>query len=801
MITTIAIFAATTTGLLCKPNVMPVYTFPSWTDKITAQESISPAAVPGSVALRNSKARLDAEVGTAMYGLREAVVQRWLWPLINGKYGGAAKCTDWSNLRNDDLAPVSGTAAKADSGYWVPAALSLLGGETTWSTNRIFTGTRITKKVVDPANKITKALVENGDLDFTTFYSHGRRYWLDPTANFLGCIGSSDWQKDGDKQSADCNGGFYRTFYHVKNDIAGQPRTNLFGTYPYFDDLRGSSVQSIIDSKYNSMDSWMEGDNYGFDRVSPKTLSEQLKSQAPGLDGLSAANMAKIAANESDSTRINWNRLALANATVALCTDFLQMDITDGDNYSRDLAEAIDSPGGDQDLVYEDKIDGQLGSSITLALEEEEKTGEDAKIYFVKAKSDNGYEYYTANVDATNGFKTVAESHTNAVQIVESDFTYAAFGSLFYWVAGKDGGSMSYLQSVTEMEFNGNALKIANENDGIGGSWTENAMALSPGYYTSDCLCLYAYNDVTPIGGEDIPANHLVIASSYNMDNPKFSQADDLKPLFELDPNVSKRKISLILRCTAPLEGVVPSRKETEITDDFFASWQENKRRKATGLYPNGCPVPQYVSKAAILNYSAVAVSSARPEDVKADEDHAMKFDGEGKNSWLFTRLVSNPISTFGADTFQDKCEAPYKTWIDDMEEQEQKVYDEVGASDAEVHKLFDYSDVRLVPPETAIDVITQLTETVSRDLSGFRLNVTNLVLHVTDDGKAEWVSSEPDADGNCEPATNVWCKLALVGGSQSKTNTCYRRSLILEYNNTSSLYMKFNFPMMSATE
>ena len=789
----IALIAALATRL----DVAPAYALPRGA---VTNAALSAAAVPGALPYAQSRRRFDAEVCSAMYGLREAFVQRWLWPKSNATYGAPANFTGKS-LADVDLLSKDG-GADVSSACWVSlnAAPEILADELKDHSKRVFSSPRLSAKIATPVDSICEAVAKNKSLCLAYRadeggYNGAVTTWLDPSVDHLALVGSKeDWMTDGDAGAADYAAGFLRPLANCQNDVAPSEGQNLlYGNRIGAASLRGGYAAGVMLYKIgaNRMDSSAFSGNAGYtasevDARSGTPLSQLLSTAAPGLPQ-SAEKLHTIATNVS--RRIDWNRFALANAAISVPSWLFMSDIARGEYLADDVSSIL--PGGCQNVAKTDYLEVQSKATVAFELEDETPASGDFKIFIGGMADTNGNEQAVFYVATTNAHKQVEKESTNAVE-KSTSCAYVNNYEYFYLRPQSEQQEIP-LRALLTADYYANALSTDN-----GGEFSAHALTFDAGRY--DGTNFYVSAQTVRVG-EQLKAIFAICASydfAQTLGRPELADA----AIFTFDPMVSKRKSRIEISPTFSFVANIPSEEETPVVD--LSAFDGNSNRgRAPGLFSAQSPLASAVDSAAVLNYTSIFATTQTVEEVIAGKTRHYADADESKDSCIFSRLVKRDLSAYGAAEFQEACEAPFKTLRDDVKEQEAAFFSKLKLGTPSFVSMFEAETLDLSDRVDNYCIVTSTVESVTCPLEsssqGYsaRIGIPSgiaLLVQGDDEKSLSWVAADADT-----PTTNMWLRIQGVQDLGSATNSISLRSPVMSLENFSSLLMRFNFPAMQS--
>ena len=304
----------------CNPTVHPLYRKPAGT---ATTRVLKPREVPGATSPADDCKRIGAGSAAAMLGIREAYLQRVLWPRLNGNGGGGKSFT--GDPIDADFAPASATVAAYDGAPerkgMTPVNSAWIGGydglpfadDLNYATNRIYTSPRISKSVRDAAAEIITRFASCEQVDSMT--------WLVPNVDHLGLVNDC-WQTNSDVNVADFSKGAFLALARADNDLStnGTPKCAFYGPAIVPADLHGGASFAYISDQI--ADDWCEKYSpNGSDTRDAGDISAYLKAAAPGLPD-TVEEMRRVV-EISESPRLLWQPLMLANGILALESDLL----------------------------------------------------------------------------------------------------------------------------------------------------------------------------------------------------------------------------------------------------------------------------------------------------------------------------------------------------------------------------------------------------------------------------------------------------------------------------------------------
>lgn len=335
-----SIFAAALAALNCDLDRFRLFTTPQGAQ---TNGTIAAKDVPGALPYTNSSHRLNAGVCAASYGLREAQVMRKIFPLACGTI---AKWGDLQDAMPDltafDLCP---TNVPSDTGNFDPDYRYMVtaGGEraisrmeagrgsvlnengapdlsTPPASNRVFRTPRITsylKAVIDmPINAL---LESNWRKMWNCSPAGSYGCWLDPTVDHAS-LATETWCVDSDVGLVSDYATFLRSLSEYRNDANATNMTAGCGMFG------GNKAWKWVLPWYES--SFPE---YGFPCASNEfanakskresgKITDMIAKAAPGLRASVTGDWQKAVQKmaQSETTRLWWERQALANGIVAL---------------------------------------------------------------------------------------------------------------------------------------------------------------------------------------------------------------------------------------------------------------------------------------------------------------------------------------------------------------------------------------------------------------------------------------------------------------------------------------------------
>lgn len=817
ILSSLILFAA----LRCDPSVMSVYSLPAG----AVHSEIAPSSVPGAVPAADASKRLTGATFSAMYGLREALFQRWLVTRLNATYGGAATA-DWSNLPAVDFMSTN-TAATTTNGYWFDPQTFILDDEAEDHAKRNISSPRISVKIVEPVDAICDALKQNSPISGLVPQTESSyesslnkvRTWLDPSVDHISLV-HGQWQRNGDDSLADVDAGFLRSLHESPNDLAAADSCGLFGDSVQPASLRGKYVTGKMEQgglKDSMLEKFYTDD--GLHRAAATNLSAFLSALAPGLPS-NAVSQAAIA--NAKSRRIDWSRFALANAVTSLASTYFASDIAA--SYGMADEDAVGnlwrSPGGCQCVAVAENIYVDAVSETSYECAETTDEDDDSKILIAAVESPTTGARALAYLFDTSNLVDCVKSHVvtndgSQISVYTNDINQAYD---FYYEDFDDGSTIVVVSAGLLIDFYPNALVESTADDGYFKFVKTTLEKIPPGVYPADNFRVKVSQETV---GDAVNRDRLFIYTfpPEGETTPTIPEYAQNLPLFELNPMRSSRKIRVHVLRHAGGSGVRPAAEQPAVvTADKWDTYaiDDMTRMRAPGVLPKGCPLVSCLDRAAVFNYSTIFVSFLPKADVRRGE---MTFVDPSNPSFAYSRLTAENAAPCDDDALQTACEKPWLSMRDDLATKEADalervdytiIRDGVKVNLAETTpSLFDDDRLNLGRASDRTTEMTNLTPSVSKSLPTDAFPMAGLALLVEDkqteddDGNvsttrtASWISDQLDSHDAYQPCTQMWCRVSLADYVVASTNLPPRRTAVLEYDNVSSLYMKFKFPMM----
>ena len=317
--------------------------------------TIAAKDVPGALPYTNSTKRFNSGVCAAAYGLREAQVQRKIFPLACGTLAKWGDLQDaMPDLTEFDLCPTNtpseeeikdpdyryrvtaggeraisfkvageGSVWNGNGGTWTDTNHVAKTGAPDLSTppasNRVFRTPRITnylKAVIDmPIN----ALMDSEWWKMGNYATDNYGCWLDPTVDHAS-LATGTWCTDSTVGIVSDYEAFLRSLSEYRNDANATNMTAGCGMFGGNEAWRWSIPWIEMDFK-----------TYGFPRATDKfegakaareggKITDMIAKAAPGLRESVTGDWQKAVQKmaQSETTRLWWQRQALANGIVAL---------------------------------------------------------------------------------------------------------------------------------------------------------------------------------------------------------------------------------------------------------------------------------------------------------------------------------------------------------------------------------------------------------------------------------------------------------------------------------------------------
>lgn len=344
----ILVFAA----LSCDVDKFRLFTIPAGAQ---TNGTIAAKDVPGALPYRNSTKRFTGGVCAATYGLREAQVMRKVFPLACGSLAQWDRLQDsMPDLTAFDLCPTNvpseaeyedpeyryrvtaggeraishrrageGSVWNGNGGIWTDTNHVAKTGEldlmTPPASNRVFRTPRITNYLKAVIDMPIDALMES-NWQKTGIYSTDRYgCWLDPTIDHAS-LATGEWCVDSTVGLVSDYATFLRSLSEYRNDANATNMTAGCGMFG------GNETWKWVIPSYEP-----SFPRYGFPTASNEfakaksrreggKITDMVAKAAPGLRASVTGDWQKAVQKmaQSDTTRLWWERQALANGIVAL---------------------------------------------------------------------------------------------------------------------------------------------------------------------------------------------------------------------------------------------------------------------------------------------------------------------------------------------------------------------------------------------------------------------------------------------------------------------------------------------------
>lgn len=621
--------------LYCDPGRFNLIREP---DGSTTNGTLQARDVPGALDYTNSTKRFTSGVCAAMYGLREATLQRRLFPIALGEYGGWAALQDaLPDLTSFELYPTN----YVDNEYGPPYCYRVTPKGTRcidyWTaevasidndlyppveSNRCFRTPRITKYLYDVCSRVLTDFM-NGR---SRLMSSADPYdnwgtWLDPTEPSL-CEVTGTWSVDGSANTIMDPAGFLRSLTELRNDVSGSDTCGMFGGtdvwktfFPSYDQdysLKYCGFPTATEF-IESVKSMRSGD-----------VSEYILKAAPGLKASFTNDYAKALKKvaESESTRIWLERFAMANGIVSLHSKWFTELETSGmrasptaeiDTRTQTRLNAIHGKkrvlGGNEGKAEYYKIDGGVTVGTSWV-----QHGTISNLEYVALLDPKG-------LVVTN---TVNMAYTSTLE----DTSFDGSEVYAYWEMGKD----------VEMS-------ISIKRDVVGTADQEECLPNYDAETGENGPEVIRFDDLD-YGAEkeyDLGRFRLVVVDLPYPDGARYyeyrvERIDDASYALVQKVNVPKEGWGGdgMCRLTGAVSGEMPvsSDPPSSWLDFFQTQTSENQTAKPIGLVTTSSPMASMVSANLIVGEYASAGTNAW-----SAARHYVDEDDHIKDAWYFTRL------------------------------------------------------------------------------------------------------------------------------------------------------------------
>ncbi len=442
--------------------------------------TIAAKDVPGALPYANSTKRLNAGVCAATYGLREAQVMRKIFPLAAGSLAQWDKLQDaMPDLTAFDLCPtnvpsdkeyedpiyrymvtakgeraisyenaVLGSVWNGNGGTWTGSnhvaktgAYDLM---TPPASNRVFRTPRITSYLKAVIDMPIEALKSGTWQRIGIYDSDAGGCWLDPTIDHASLV-TGEWCEDDSTGMVADYPHFLKSLAEYRNDVdATQDVTRASAAFG------GDRVWESFCTG-TSADSTME--SCGFPRAHDKfesakgrresgKISDMIAKAAPGLKESITGDWQKAVQKmtASETTRLWWERQALANGIVALQTQmFMPLGCYTYFNPTEDLSGALPESRLNEIQGKELVISGDMGKkeyyeiptdAINISYRKED--GNPYKMHY--AFVDTSMLAVTNMVATNNWHEEEADFRGSETHVAYWEHTGNAFGAGLYVV-------------------------------------------------------------------------------------------------------------------------------------------------------------------------------------------------------------------------------------------------------------------------------------------------------------------------------------------------------------------------------
>lgn len=604
----------------------------------TTNGTLQARDVPGALDYTNSTKRFTSGVCAAMYGLREATLQRRLFPIALGEYGGWAALQDaLPDLTSFELYPTN----YVDNEYGPPYCYRVTPKGTRcidyWTaevasidndlyppveSNRCFRTPRITKYLYDVCSRVLTDFM-NGR---SRLMSSADPYdewgtWLDPTVDYTSLV-TDTWCVDGSAGTINIYSKFLRSLSEMKNDVSGADACGTFG---------GKDVWKTFfpsyDYEYTMKLYGMPTATAEFEKAKARrsgSISEYILKAAPGLKASFSNDYAKALKKvaESESTRIWWERFAMANGIVSLHSRWFTSLGVSGMKASPD-AEIDTRPSARLNAIHGKKnvLSGNVGkaeyykidSGVTIGTSRVQH-GTISNLEYVALLDPKG-------LAVTN---TVNMAYTSTLE----DTSFDGSEVYAYWERGNDVEiSISIKRDVAGTKDQEECLPNYDAEKGENG----------PEVIRFDDLDYGAEKEY------DLGRFRLVVVDLPYPDGARYyeyrvERIDDASYALVQKFNVPKEGWGGdgMCRLTGAVSGEAPvsSDPPSSWLDFFQTQTSDNQTAKPIGLVTAGSPMASMVTANAIIGKFAMAGTNAW------SDARYLKNDPEGEqNTWFFNRL------------------------------------------------------------------------------------------------------------------------------------------------------------------